>query len=202
MLRTEIWQDDIASPNDRLKEIFQLFPPEDMEDANQALSVYMRYWNSISSFVSEIPAFAGEDQNERVNSLIQAMKKSLGPENFAATVMDHTEMSLEQLYDHLRIPADAADREERLQARLDHFFHGQCFSKEIMELHNLIKKDHDEELPVAEAEITCRKLILFSIRMDEIRKKKMMIRQSMGKSVMKQPCPCGSGLKYRQCCFL
>ncbi|MBE7439997.1 MAG: SEC-C domain-containing protein [Spirochaetales bacterium] len=88
---------------------------------------------------------------------------------------------------------------ERVQRRVDQFFE-KPFSETIFALIQFLAMEEEGEVVGASGLDVFVRIYDFSIAMNVARKVRFNIRRTLGNSQRNAPCPCGSGMKYKQCC--
>lgn len=199
-----IWGDR-AHPTDRLRVVFESLDPtialeEDIEFAVQA---WMDVYNVAARFISPLLDESSDHFERDVYGFADELESGLGAEEFRHATSLAMADALHRFLDENRISLLDDDAEAQIARRVDPFFEDteHPTSEQIMAMVAFLLLDDDEQFENLSGRDIFLSLATFSREMNIVRVERMHIRQSMGKST-KGPCPCGSGLKYKVCCFL
>jgi hypothetical protein len=178
-----------------------------IEEANAFFSEYFKYTNSIISCFSKLEKTASDDK--RFNRIIDIYEVFLNIYNsdfdkMLSIIHANAIQVTEVIFDKYRIIADTADEEiiQDLRGKA-----GEYNTNRILNLFGILQeyKDSPEIFDKLKTGSLFYSIVDLVFHMNILRKKELSeagkIKKADNEPGRNDPCPCGSGLKYKKCCL-
>ncbi len=197
-----LWQERAVSPGARLQTLFERKPPKDLPAVQAAGQAYMAFWNSVTELLHAAEQWNGDQRKEHLRSLADEIQREHGEKQYLTWVTDSMMAIMEASLDQLRIPVAAPDWIQQLRTRVDHYAPELKLAVNLLAL--IAASMYASDGRDSGLDNGARLILLFEVTLglNAMRKKKQQVRQQWGDTRLKEPCLCGSGLKYRQCCYI
>ena len=178
-----------------------------IEEANAFFSEYFKYTNSIVSYFNKLEKERSEDK--RIKSIINIYEVFLNIydtdfDKMRSIILANAIEVTDVIFDKYRIIADTADEEiiQDLRGKV-----GENNTNRILNIFGFLQeyKDSPETFDKVKTGALFLKVTDLVFNMNILRKKELSeagkIIKADNEPGRNEPCPCGSGLKYKKCCL-
>lgn len=178
-----------------------------IEEANAFFSEYFKYTNSIISYFSKMEKARSEDK--RINNILDIYEVFLNIYNsdfdkMRSIIHANTIAVTDVIFDKYRISTDTADEEiiQDLRGKV-----GENNTNRILNIFGFLEEyeDSQETFDKLKTGALFLKVVDLVFNMNILRKKELSeagkIKKAGNETGRNDPCPCGSGLKYKKCCL-
>jgi hypothetical protein len=203
-------KDENVSFSANIADIVQDMDFDSLDEASIFIKKYTEFINSISEFIEFLEKNANNDKiDEFISELFYTFLVLYDDDIDKITpiiIANATEI-LKVIFDKYNISlAENDDELKQFESDINNIL-GENFSFLIISILTLVKKidteleDRNKKVP-----LLFTFLVVFVMNMNLLRKsefkEKNSLRESRKKTGRNDPCPCGSGLKFKKCCLL
>jgi hypothetical protein len=194
------WQEKI-SPAKPIKRILKKSRCRNREEINLLVAAASNLWNSLLDFFEASANMNDKQLTRRLKEIYVSMEKSRGEEmrDIVKNEMLGAYQDFQKIY---RVRPITKDYEADLNyfiSRFDHYF-TQPFSKLLITVAYF--PFIEDQMAGREGDEIFDTYFRFVYGLEKIRKIRYHVRQLQGRKGKNEPCPCGSGLKYKNCCMI
>lgn len=194
-----VWQEKV-SPTKSMKRILRKSRCRNAEEINELLAASSNLWNSLLNFLETSGNLNNKQLTRQLKDIYRSMEKSRGTEmrEVVKNEMLEAYQDFRKIYKVRPITKDYETDLNYFSSRFDHYF-TQPYSEMLMTVAYFpFIEEHMEDRGGDEIFDT---YFRFVYGLEKIRKIRYAVRQLKGRKGKNEPCPCGSGLNYKDCCY-
>jgi hypothetical protein len=203
-------KDENVDLSKNIADIIQDIDFDSLDETKIFIKKYTEYKNSVTGFIEFLEKNANNDKiDEFISELFYTFLVLYDDDIDKITpiiVANATEI-LKVIFDKYNISlAENDDELKQFESDINNIL-GENFSFLIISILTLVEKiDTEPEDRNKKVPLLFTFLVVFVMNMNLLRKsefkKKNSLRESRKKTGRNDPCPCGSGLKFKKCCLL